>query len=611
MSKSFRSKRGISSIIATLILILLTIVLIGIVWVVINNLVSNSTKQIPSGEECLSSGFQTVSFVCTQSGSDCNVTVKRISGSDAIGGMRLVFTNDNQDSNTSDSAGDILTFASKVIQVTNIGVANVTQVGSAAYFLDSSGAITPCSVLSEAVGSVNSVTGLTGTSGGGSSNGTSGGGSSGSNNTLCVPEGTTLASLCGNYQCGDLDNGTCGMVTCGSCNSQQYCDFSSHTCKDYGASCTPATNPDFSALCGNYQCGEVNNGTCPYVTCGTCGSGQYCNLVTNTCDNVSTCVQAPLDFCQAHSYQCGQFSNGTCGGSILCGSGTQSDGCNFPAVCNVTNYQCQSPIDLNSGKITSVWFMFCGRAPAAARAAMYVPLVLAAHRATTREPTTRSDGQCRCRLHFQELIVRDGHAVQQIDLGLRRLPSHQVAAADDDGQGQQARGHPRAGRHRPVQIVQLGVGPSETHPLCGGLQGGSAWDSQGKRDAPVGTIRRPSRRRHASRQCGEPSPVARPKCRARRRPTVRRDRVGLHRKGRPRVGDLELDGVGSGDRSGQQRAAARHRGQRVLHQVLHRPTQQRPIGRDDQRRGDVESRFDGLVLALRRQRLGNFVDEFA
>ncbi|MFZ1970746.1 MAG: archaellin/type IV pilin N-terminal domain-containing protein [Candidatus Nanoarchaeia archaeon] len=355
MSKSFRSKRGISSIIATLILILLTIVLIGIVWVVINNLVSNSTKQIPSGEECLSSGFQTVSFVCTQSGSDCNVTVKRISGSDAIGGMRLVFTNDNQDSNTSDSAGDILTFASKVIQVTNIGVANVTQVGSAAYFLDSSGAITPCSVLSEAVGSVNSVTGLTGTSGGGSSNGTSGGGSSGSNNTLCVPEGTTLASLCGNYQCGDLDNGTCGMVTCGSCNSQQYCDFSSHTCKDYGASCTPATNPDFSALCGNYQCGEVNNGTCPYVTCGTCGSGQYCNLVTNTCDNVSTCVQAPLDFCQAHSYQCGQFSNGTCGGSILCGSGTQSDGCNFPAVCNVTNYQCQSPIDLNSGKITSVW----------------------------------------------------------------------------------------------------------------------------------------------------------------------------------------------------------------------------------------------------------------
>ena len=75
----FGSKRGISSIIATLILVLLTIVLIGIIWAVVNNLVTTSSKQISSGEACLTSEVH-VFFTCTQSGSDCNVTIKRTSG---------------------------------------------------------------------------------------------------------------------------------------------------------------------------------------------------------------------------------------------------------------------------------------------------------------------------------------------------------------------------------------------------------------------------------------------------------------------------------------------------------------------------------------------------
>ena len=86
---------------------------------------------------------------------------------------------------------------------------------------------------------------------------------------------------------------------------------------------------------------------------------------------------------------------------------------------------------------------------------------------------------------------------------------------------------------------------------------------------------------------------------------------GFVGEGRPGVGDFEFDGIGSGGGSRPERTAAGHRRDRAEHQVFDRPADQPPIGGDDEVRGDVEDRFDRLLLASRGQRLGDFVNEFS
>ncbi len=150
------SKRGLSAVIVTLLLVLLSIVLIGIVWVVISNLVSSNSQQVSLASKCLGSGLKITSFQCTSSGNECNVTVKRTSGNDEIGGVRILFSNDNDDSNFSDSQGNLITLSSKKVVVGYLGVTNITHISAAIYF-NYSGKIYPCSITSsELVGSVSS-----------------------------------------------------------------------------------------------------------------------------------------------------------------------------------------------------------------------------------------------------------------------------------------------------------------------------------------------------------------------------------------------------------------------------------------------------------------------
>ncbi len=140
-----KNKRGISTIIATLILVLLTIVLIGVVWIVVNNIVTNSTKQISSGAQCLNSAVQVTSAVCSMDGTDCNVTVQRTLGTDAIGGVRLVFINATSGSNVWDINGSVTTLQSITGSDINAGVANTTEIDAAVYYTDSAGNKSPCS----------------------------------------------------------------------------------------------------------------------------------------------------------------------------------------------------------------------------------------------------------------------------------------------------------------------------------------------------------------------------------------------------------------------------------------------------------------------------------
>ncbi len=138
-------RRGLSTIIVTLILVLLSLVLIGIVWTVVNNVVTSSSQQAASSAKCLNSQVKINAASCTRDGSDCNVTVQRVSGSDILGGIRLIFYDATGTSTAvNDSAGDISTSSTRRI-VGNPYLANVSKIDAAAYFNDSAGKPSACS----------------------------------------------------------------------------------------------------------------------------------------------------------------------------------------------------------------------------------------------------------------------------------------------------------------------------------------------------------------------------------------------------------------------------------------------------------------------------------
>lgn len=129
-----KNRKGISSIIATLILLLLTIVLVGIVWAVVSGIVKTSTEGATSGAQCFNSGIDITSASCTEAGV-CNVTVQRTLGTDVLGGVRLVFSNIIGSSNFTDVSGNLQNLV-PLRTTFNTAVANVTKVVAAFYFVD-------------------------------------------------------------------------------------------------------------------------------------------------------------------------------------------------------------------------------------------------------------------------------------------------------------------------------------------------------------------------------------------------------------------------------------------------------------------------------------------
>jgi len=133
-----KNNKGISSIIATLILLLLTIVLVGIVWAVVSGIVNTTSQGATAGAQCVHSAIDITSATCKASIGDCNVTVQRTLGTDTIGGVRLVFSNVAGSSNFTDVNGTLQALVPLRTTV-NTGVANVSKIVAAIYYLDVAG----------------------------------------------------------------------------------------------------------------------------------------------------------------------------------------------------------------------------------------------------------------------------------------------------------------------------------------------------------------------------------------------------------------------------------------------------------------------------------------
>ncbi len=138
------SKRGLSAIVATLLIILLTLVAVGIIWVAIRQVVQTGAENVATSAKCTTVDVSATGATCNSSSGNwtCNVTYKRASGGEAINGIRITISN-ALNSKNQDVAGDVAIGATRTEQNINTGLAGTdpkpTSVAVSAYFNDNAG----------------------------------------------------------------------------------------------------------------------------------------------------------------------------------------------------------------------------------------------------------------------------------------------------------------------------------------------------------------------------------------------------------------------------------------------------------------------------------------
>ena len=291
-----KNRKGLSSVVIALILIVISLVAIGLIWFVVRSLISASSKQIGG----LSSGLTidlSISNAFQQNG-NITVDVKRNVGAGNLVAIKFILSDDiNSEIITKNTTMQELEEDNFVFTPIKLAAANVVKVSVAPVFkatdgTETTGSITDTFYLSNGH-IVTTETGIT--------NGTSSGG--------------TTTSYCGDGVCGTGENCSNCAVDCGSCACP-------HTCAQLGLQC------GYNPYCGN--------------SCGTCTMNYAC---TN-----GICV-APNCVPESQTTTCGTWTCGSrvnnCGALINCGS------CGTRQMCE--NGICTAIAPLNTGTVGDTW----------------------------------------------------------------------------------------------------------------------------------------------------------------------------------------------------------------------------------------------------------------
>ncbi|MEK6906721.1 MAG: hypothetical protein AABW81_03800 [Nanoarchaeota archaeon] len=150
-----KNTKGLSTIVATLIIILLVMVAIGIIWVVVSNMLEGGAGNVDVASKCQQVDMKIKSVPSTCLGQvagiiSCVVTVERASGGDSAAvGYRVILENPTtsvfQDQSGTNALSQLET---KSPTVTVTSIVNVTKVKVAPYFTVD-GETKPCSVTDE------------------------------------------------------------------------------------------------------------------------------------------------------------------------------------------------------------------------------------------------------------------------------------------------------------------------------------------------------------------------------------------------------------------------------------------------------------------------------
>ena len=103
-----KSKKGLSGIVTTIILIALVLVAAAIVWAIVSNLLEGKGEDISIADKCLGISIKATSLTCNLDG-ECNVTLERalVSESGVFDGVGLTFSNSTDTSDEVEVSGNI------------------------------------------------------------------------------------------------------------------------------------------------------------------------------------------------------------------------------------------------------------------------------------------------------------------------------------------------------------------------------------------------------------------------------------------------------------------------------------------------------------------------
>ena len=145
------NKKGLSDIVITLLIVVLSLVAIGGVWFVVRNVLNRGNQQTDIGAKCLAVVVDATKVECDHTGTNqvCDVTLSK-QGSDAISGVKLVFKNSGtgvQSSTAVDFAGDVPEVVGVVATDRDTLVASTNALDTVEvipYFTDASGNVQLC-----------------------------------------------------------------------------------------------------------------------------------------------------------------------------------------------------------------------------------------------------------------------------------------------------------------------------------------------------------------------------------------------------------------------------------------------------------------------------------
>jgi len=136
-----KNNKGLSTVVTTLIIILLTIVAIMIIWGVVKGLLDNNSSTIDKSTMCLEIDIQATKVVSIDAlNGSYNVTVARTSGGkDIIEGIEIVLQSDSDASDVTLIEGAFAPMKIGTYTVTKAGLTNVSKAIVSAYFTDTKG----------------------------------------------------------------------------------------------------------------------------------------------------------------------------------------------------------------------------------------------------------------------------------------------------------------------------------------------------------------------------------------------------------------------------------------------------------------------------------------
>lgn len=131
------NKRGLSAIVATLIIILLVLVAVGIIWVVVRNVVQGGAEEVEINTKCIAVDVRAVSVV-NISNVEYDVTLRRTAGGEEIAGVKVTLFNDTANSGVLDFPA-IAELETETATIDTSEITNANKLEFTVYFEDSSG----------------------------------------------------------------------------------------------------------------------------------------------------------------------------------------------------------------------------------------------------------------------------------------------------------------------------------------------------------------------------------------------------------------------------------------------------------------------------------------